>query len=314
MVKGVRSMERDHGTRAHTRRRVTLGGFALVALLTIGATGAVLGSSGVARGTSEAVGYPTQVPALAPSAGPAPAIAITAGLGTVGAPLLADRAGNFVVGIVAQNFSLDAAAVGSKTNRAGSGHYHVYVDHYNPASASASAATYVTLGAAPALSVSTAQLAKVGVRSGTHTLYLVPANNDHSLIAPSVAASTVIRLGPSLSIVAGTTGQPQRLAAGGALTIRVQIGGLKLNPVAIGKAAKAGEGHYHVYLDTFDPAQPGKNYVTLSATTSVSVSGAALAKLNAGPGRHTLYLVLVNNDHTPLNPIAGDSVSVDIAG
>ena len=276
-------------------------GIVVAMALLLGTAAASAGLSGVAHGTSEAVGYPDG----------SPSIALTSTVGTVAQPQIATSSGNFTIGLGATNFTLDAAAIGSKTNRAGAGHYQVYLDHFDPASAANSAKSYVTQGAAPSLTISTTQLAKAGAVSGLHELFVVPANNDRSLIPGAGFGSTAIRIGPSLTIEErGIPSHPLALTANGTLTLHMRINGLTLDPAKAIGVNKPGRGHYQLYLDSFDPNTPLLNFVTDITTTSYTISTAQLVKAGAGPGIHTLFMILANNDHSIINPASGDSVTI----
>ena len=269
--------------------------------LLFGTAAASAGLSGVAHGTSEAVGYPSG----------APGIALTSTIGTVAQPQIANSSGNFTIRVGPTNFTLDAAAIGSKTNRAGAGHYQVYLDRFDPSSAANSAKTYVAQGASASLTISPNQLAKAGGVPGLHELFVVPANNDRSLIPGAGFASTAIRIGPSLAIEErGTASHPLTLTANGTLSLHMRINGLTLDAADAGGANKPGMGHYHLYLDSFDPTSPLLNYITKITTTSYTISAARLIKAGAGPGIHTLFMVLSNNDHSIINPATGDSVTI----
>ena len=248
-----------------------------------------------------------------------PAIAITSRLGTVDHPLAPDATG-FSFTVAPSNFTFDASAV-NKPNQPGVGHWQVYVDTIDPAKPFSQ--SYVTFGATPTVHVTLAQLARKGVTTGTHTLYVVLANNNHRLVHPLVAASTVIRLGPSLRLVEarGTPAKPIIIPATGAATFHVRVSGFKLDLRFMNKKNIPGMGHYHVYLDGIDTTKPFAHYITCNCdhmaqpSLTFKLTAAFIEKkTGAAAGLHTLYMTLNNNDHSLFAPLTGDYTTIDIAG
>ncbi|MDK2891398.1 MAG: hypothetical protein PWR21_2030, partial [Methanoculleus sp.] len=78
-----------------------------------------------------------------------------------------------------------------------------------------------------------------------------------------------------------------------------------------GQANAAGEGHLHYYLDVpvptnaSEPAIPETGDYVVSANTSYTWE-------NVTAGEHNLSVQLVNNDHTPIIPLAADTVNVTV--
>jgi hypothetical protein len=247
----------------------------------------------------------------------APAIAITSEVGTVDHPLVPGPAG-FSVTVAPSNFTFDATAV-NKPNQPGVGHWHVYVDAIDRAKPFSP--SYVTFGATTTIHVTLAALARKGVTTGLHTLYVTLNNNDHSFVQPLATAATVIQLGPALHLVedTGTPAHPIMIPATGAATFHVQVRGFTLDLRFMNKMNVPGTGHYHVYLDSIDPAKPFAHYITcncdhmaLPSLTFKLTAKFIKKKTGAGPGLHTLYVTLNNNDHSLFAPLTGDFTTVDI--
>ncbi|CVK32133.1 fasciclin domain-containing protein [Methanoculleus bourgensis] len=80
-----------------------------------------------------------------------------------------------------------------------------------------------------------------------------------------------------------------------------------------GQANAPGEGHLHYYLDApiptnaSAPAIPETGGYVVSTNTSYTWE-------NVTPGAHNLSVQLVNNDHTPIIPLAADMVNVTVSG
>jgi hypothetical protein len=243
---------------------------------------------------------------------PPPGIAITTPVGTITNPQLVGPTRMFAFTVAPRNFRFDATRIGSKTNRPGFGHYHIYVDRIDPTTPFN---YWIQAGATTDVKVGLDALAKAGFSAGTHTLFVALANNDHSLLRPLAVASTVIRLGPSIQVAEmAAPAPPLVLAADGTITLHISVGGFRLDPAGYGKAPSPGSGHYHLYIDSFDPAHPFVNYVGWGAGPTVELTGAALLKAKVKPGGHALYVLLANNDHTLVTPYVGASSLVVFAG
>ncbi|WP_442919434.1 cupredoxin domain-containing protein, partial [Methanoculleus sp.] len=80
-----------------------------------------------------------------------------------------------------------------------------------------------------------------------------------------------------------------------------------------GQANAAGEGHLHYYLDApvptnaSAPAIPETGGYVVSANTSYTWE-------NVTAGEHNLSVQVVNNDHTPIIPLAFETVNVTVDG
>jgi hypothetical protein len=79
------------------------------------------------------------------------------------------------------------------------------------------------------------------------------------------------------------------------------VSNIRLSDDSIGKANVPGEGHIIYYLDVTPPTSPGE-----VATTSPGTFKATTDDFHTWPevpaGDHTLWLQVVNNDNTPLDP------------
>src|SRR5262249_25413231 len=114
-------------------------------------------------------------------------------------------------------------------------------------------------------------------------------------LLPQAGAQTV----PSIRIVAP---RDKATVSGNQMVVEVRVQDFRLNPVAIGKPASLGEGHWYVYVD-------GK-FAGLSADEVVSIPNDAYPSLAAGP--HTIKVELRNNDHTPVDGAESPEIRVTI--
>jgi hypothetical protein len=78
-------------------------------------------------------------------------------------------------------------------------------------------------------------------------------------------------------------------AKGSKLSVKVTVKGLKLAPGLVGKAKKAGFGHYHLFVN-------GK-YVGFAATPSATIVPAPAIKSGK---TYRITVQLANNDHSPI--------------
>jgi hypothetical protein len=134
---------------------------------------------------------------------------------------------------------------------------------------------------------------------GTHTFSAQLVNSDYTPLNPPLTVQTVVNVpsettpAPALQAVTVETDYGFALST-------ASVYGFRLNDDAIGKASKAGEGHFIFYLDVDPPTAPGQPAFSAAGTYQVQTYSVAWKKLASG--KHTFSLQLVNNDNTPLNP------------
>jgi hypothetical protein len=196
-----------------------------------------------------------------------------------------------VVEVRAQNFSLDPGAIG-KPAKLGEGHWQVSVDG-KFAGLSADEVVSLPNDAYPMLS------------AGNHTIKVELLNNDHTPVAGAESSEIKVTI-PSKSAMryAPASGQPgikilvphDRTAVSSYLVVWVKVRGFKENPEAVGAAAKAGEGNWHLYVD-------GK----LAAVSASNVADVRLTR-----GKHNLRASLHNNDQSPVKGASSDQVTVTV--
>jgi hypothetical protein len=209
------------------------------------------------------------------------------------------------VQVVTSGFVPRADMVG-KGAQEGQGHYDLYLDK-----------TLINLFESPAV-----QLSMQNVSPGKHTITAVPAQNDNREIKQN-AVTVSFQYEPTSPI-------PQIPAAnfGSAPTIRilspvpdstvnglmdvvVGVTGINLDGSLMGKSNVAGYGHWYLALDSLPQIDgsglPG-NLLGFSSTRALQFPTAGLVRGSI----HTLYAVLVNDDHTSFNPTAVDQVQVRV--
>ena len=199
--------------------------------------------------------------------------------------------GQAVLDISVKNFQL----VDPKTNISnedGKGHYLVYLDD-------AKGDKHIYKGFEA--------LAKVdidaSVTNGKHKLRVVLVNNNETPLDPNVEATVDIEVvtgGPSVTV----TPDKKDLNAGDLLTLTIKAENFKLSKEGMGKANKAGEGHYRIYFDD----KTGKDFYKADAVEFFLFTVDPKWK----SGKHIIRVVLVQNDGNPLKPNAETKVEINV--
>ncbi|HTY52080.1 MAG TPA: PQQ-dependent sugar dehydrogenase [Methanomicrobiales archaeon] len=115
---------------------------------------------------------------------------------------------------------------------------------------------------------------------------------------------------PAISIV---TPQNGATVQAGDIPVTVQVSNFNIVDKQ-GQASVAGEGHVHFYLDIGTvPSDPAKPAIPSDASVPwAHVSGTSYTFANVAPGTHVITVQLVNNDHTPLIPLAVATATITV--
>jgi hypothetical protein len=205
------------------------------------------------------------------------------------------------VKVAVTGFQLSCALAG-KAPKAGFGHYHIELDH-----------ALVNMYCA-----STASISLQNVAPGQHTLTVLPALNNHEEVpagkeemtftyqpASALPTITAANLGtPSIKILSPQNGA----TVSGTFTIQVAITNFNPSCDLLGKANLGGYGHWHVNVDSMSGPMMGMaTMLGMSCATTFQASTEGLT-----PGHHTLFTLLVDNQHAPLMPDVADKVDVTV--
>ncbi len=205
--------------------------------------------------------------------------------------------------VKATGFHLSCATAG-KPDQEGQGHYHVLLDK-----------SLVNM-----YCEETATVSLQNVLSGSHTLTVVPAQNDHAEIehnaasikidyAPSRAladlSSSTVASAPSIKIVSPKEGA----AVSGSVDVVVHVTNFNLSCDLFGRPDVAGYGHWHLNLDSM--TGPMMGMMTMAGMSCQTVFHASVAGLKPG-STHTLIALLAGNSHAPLMPTVTDQVKVTV--
>ncbi len=120
---------------------------------------------------------------------------------------------------------------------------------------------------------------------------------------PAAGAGT-----PSLTILSPRSGT---LINTNTIGIEIQAANFTLIN-KLGKANVPGQGHAHYYLDVQPPTTPGQPAIPPAGSIWAPTASPMFFFDNVSAGTHTVYVQLVNNDHTPLSPNVQAQVSVNV--
>ena len=210
-----------------------------------------------------------------------------------------------LVGVQVQTTGFTSTCSGAGTKDvAGFGHYHIELDK-----------SLVNMFCTPAASLISMQ----NVKPGTHTLTVVPAQNDHTDITMNAKSVTIDYepTNPLPTITDATFGGSSSIkilspAPGtvlkGAFDVNIQVTNFNLSCDLLGKPGVAGYGHWHLNLDSDTGAMMGMG--TMLAMSCAQTFHATTDGMTPGP--HTLIALLVNNGHAPFSPDVSDKIAVTI--
>jgi hypothetical protein len=225
----------------------------------------------------------TGVSQPAPSAHPGTTVHAVPALAFAGAPP-SSVAGNVV--------ALDLAAQGVRIvppdgdTSGATGHYHLFIDRDPPPPGAPipkepgivhTAESHVTLP---------------GLTAGTHHIAVVLGDGAHRRLGDAVVQTDIAVRGPSV-----TASAPVTVNAGDPVTIELHVEGIRLTP-ADGDTS-GGTGHLHLFVDRSPTAAgqpiPKEDGIVHTSDTSVTLPPMA-------PGDHTVWVVVGNGAHVPLDP------------
>jgi hypothetical protein len=205
--------------------------------------------------------------------------------------------------VVATGFDLTCDLAG-KPVQEGKGHYHVEIDK-----------SLVNMYCTPQ-----AKISLQNVKPGTHTLTVLPAQDDHAEVHENAASVTIdyepasplaeikdasSTAKPSIKIISPKPGD----TVSGNFDIVVEVQSFNLSCDLYGKPAVAGYGHWHLNLDSTSGPMMGMG--TMAGMSCTKVFHASTAGLTPG-STHTLIPLLTDNGHAPLEPMVSDEVEVKI--
>jgi hypothetical protein len=140
-------------------------------------------------------------------------------------------------------------------------------------------------------------------RSPSPSTAPAPVRAASTPAAPASKSAPPAR-GPSIAIVRPRAGSTVH---GRTIRVSVSLKGFKVHEQF--QPPVAGEGHVHFYLDV---KRLPTTHTYPSPVSYRSISGTTYTWTGVSPGRHTVAVQLVGNDHVPLRPAAKDRVTVTV--
>jgi hypothetical protein len=218
------------------------------------------------------------------------------------APNSVITANSLQVKVAITHWQVNCAWAG-KANKAGIGHYHIYLG-----------------GLINMFCGNTASVSLQNVNSGPHKLMVVPADNNHDDMMYMKEARTITfvyrpthplpvlkpaSLGkPSITITSPTNGQ----TVSGTFAVNVSVKNYRLSCALYGKQNLKGYGHWHLNHDTMAGPMMGMGTMLgMSCSKSFQASTVGLK-----PGPHTFFAILEDNQHAPLMPSVFAKVQVKV--
>lgn len=173
------------------------------------------------------------------------------------------------------------------------GHFHVFVDRDPTPSGQ------VIPREAGILHTADNPVKLTGLPIGSRRIVAVLGDGAHRRIGTGQAEGTVKVEGPSVQASASAQGKDVEVTA--------KVEGVQL--VAADGDTSGSTGHLHLFVDReptpLGQAIPREAGIVHTTDTTVSVPG-------LGAGEHTIWVVVGDGAHVPLNPLVGDKVTVTV--
>lgn len=191
----------------------------------------------------------------------------------------------------------DIEIIGADGDTSGeTGHFHVFVDQVPVAPGE------VIPESEGVIHTTETEVVIAGLRPGLHNFVVVLGDGTHTRIGSFADEVSVSVEGPSVTATA-----PAEISSGEVLQIQAQVEGIEL--VAADGDTSGETGHLHVLVDPPSPPALGTPIPEEGAihTTSLTIEVPDLT-----PGEHTLWVVVGDGTHTPLDPLVAAIVKVTV--
>jgi hypothetical protein len=178
------------------------------------------------------------------------------------------------------------------------GHYHVFVDK-----APVAPGALIPMEAG-VIHSAVAPVVVSGLTIGEHTFTVVPGNGAHERIGNEAATVKVKVKGPAVKAAA-----PSTVKAGEPVVVTMSTEGLQIKTADGDTSGKTG--HYHLFVDPATaPTADGQVIPTNDKIIHTKESTASIRGLAAG--EHTIWVVVGDGKHIPLNPLVASKVTVKV--
>lgn len=213
--------------------------------------------------------------------------------------------------LAVKNFDLECKYVGQKSVP-GRGHIHIMVDGTDMAHLiNMYCSTNITIPGQ-------------GLAPGKHTIIAVLAGDMHNMVSKPAMLTINYepKVAPSALPAPRATGAPtihilyprQGATVGPRFDLKVNWTNFTPSCRLEGKADVAGYGHIHVFVDpNMKAMMAGNMSAALSGLLGMPCSHVIRVNLSGwSAGKHTIMVMLVNNDHTPVMPLVDAMVTVTL--
>ena len=249
------------------------------ALVTLGAA--------CSKAESPTIAVPSSSPAASPSATPV--------VVSIQSPADGAEIGGNVVSVAVEAKGIDVKAPdGDRSGK--TGHYHVFVDK-EPV-----AVGQVIPMEAGVIHSATQPIVVSGLSVGEHTLTVVMGNGAHERL-PGDAQSVKVKVkGPSVKASA-----PVTVKAGEPVTVSMSTEGVQIKAPDGDTSGKTG--HYHLFVDPASPPTADGQVIPKNDKIIHTEQPSATIK-DLAPGTHTIWVVVGDGKHIPLNPLVATKLTV----
>jgi hypothetical protein len=175
------------------------------------------------------------------------------------------------------------------------GHFHVYVDKEPP-----TAGETIPQAAGIVHSPET-NIAVTGLSVGRHKLTVVLGNGAHERIGIASDSVEVDVKGPSVKATAPGTSK-----AGQPVKVEMKAEGIEIVK-ADGNPQK---GHFHVFVDPASPPKADGKPIPTGDPKIIHTADTSTSIADLPAGSHTLWVVVGDGRHVPLDPLVADKVTV----
>lgn len=138
------------------------------------------------------------------------------------------------------------------------------------------------------------------IPSGRHDIYVRLHHSDGRPYEPDVVDKLTVDIpesAPRVQIATPAAGE----TVSRNVTIRVEAENFEIDQASAGGLPEPGEGHYHIYIDGYESSHMWQEGYWPETTLD-----------NIPPGTRDIYVRLMNNDHTSIEPKIVDRIRVEV--
>jgi hypothetical protein len=144
-----------------------------------------------------------------------------------------------------------------------------------------------------------------GLPVGEHTLTVVLGNGAHERVGDSAPSVKVDVKGPSVQASA-----PATVKAGEPVIVAMRAEGVQIRPADGDKSGKSA--HYHLYVDPEKPPAADGQVIPKVEGKIIHTNERSHTLNGLAPGPHTIWVVMGDGLHMPLNPLVAEKLTVTV--